>query len=165
MSCDGATGSAGATRSELRDFYDDYFACLEDQDLSRWPRFFTEKARYVVQSRENFALGLPIGDIFCDGAAMIRDRATALANTSVFEARQLRHFAGTLRLRKPASAGLIRAELAYLAVESIVGEATQLFSAGRSFDEIVRDGDRFRFARRIVVYDHGFIRNSLIFPL
>jgi len=159
-------GPAGAAlRAELRDFYDAYFACLEDQDLDRWPGFFTEDARYLVQSAENHGLGLPVADIFCDSAAMMRDRAAALRATSVFEARRLRHFPGTLRVRIDADGGVIRAELGYLAVESIVGDPPALFSAGRSLDEIVRTDAGLRFRSRRVVYDHTYVRNSLVFPL
>lgn len=161
----GGDGNAVVDRAALRDFYDEYFACLEQQDLEAWPAFFTEDARYLVQSIENQRCGLPIGDVFCDGAAMIRDRATALRSTSVYEPRQLRHFAGTLRLTGREPDGAIRCELGYLAVETIAGEAPVLFSAGRSIDEIVTDAGRLRFRRRTVVYDHGYIRNSLIFPL
>jgi len=154
-----------ALRAELRDFYDAYFACLEDQDLERWPGFFTDDALYLVQSAENHGLGLPVGDVFCDSAAMRRDRAAALRTTSVFEPRRLRHFAGTLRLRDDAGDGVIRAEAGYLAVECLVGDAPALFSAGRSIDEIVRGADGLRFRSRRVVYDHTHVRNSLVFPL
>ncbi len=153
-----------ALRAELRDFYDDYFACLEDQDLERWPGFFTEDARYLVQSAENHALGLPIGEIFCDSAAMMRDRAAALRATSVFEPRRMRHYPGVLRVRGEAG-GALRTELGYLAVESIVGDPPTLFSAGRSLDEIVRTPQGLRFRGRTVVYDHTWVLNSLVFPL
>ncbi len=152
-------------RAALRDFYDAYFACLEDQDLERWPSFFTEDARYLVQSAENHALGLPIGEIFCDSADMMRDRAAALRATSMYEPRRMRHFPGVLRVREVAPDGTIRAELGYMAVESIVGDPPTLFSAGRSIDEIVSTPDGLRFGRRTVVYDHTWILNSLVFPL
>jgi anthranilate 1,2-dioxygenase small subunit len=154
-----------ALRAELREFYDDYFACLEDQDLARWPSFFTQDGRYLVQSAENHRLGLPIGEIFCDSAAMMRDRAAALRSTSMYEARSLRHFPGVLRIEAPAPDGTIRARRGYMAVESIVGDPPTLFSAGCSHDEFVRTDGGLRFRRRTVVYDHTWILNSLVFPL
>lgn len=161
----GATRSDPTLRAALREFYDAYFACLEDQDLDRWPSFFTEDARYLVQSAENHALGLPIGEIFCDSADMMRDRAAALQATSMYEPRRLRHFPGVLRVREVAADGAIQAELGYMAVESIVGDPPTLFSAGRSIDEVVPTPDGLRFRRRTVVYDHTWILNSLVFPL
>lgn len=152
-------------RAQLRDLYDDYFACLEDQELERWPSFFTEDARYQVQSAENFDNHLPIGEIFCVGATMIRDRAKALRETSVFEARRLRHFMGTLRVSDSSPNDTIRVEASYLVVESISGDPLSLYSAGLSHDEIVRTPAGLRFKRRIVVYDHTWIRNTLAFPL
>jgi anthranilate 1,2-dioxygenase small subunit len=155
----------GALRSALRDFYDDYFACLEDQDIGRWPSFFTEDGHYLVQSAENHGLGLPIGEIFCDSAAMMRDRAAALRSTSVYEARRLRYFAGALRVEDAPDDGPIRASAGYMAVESIVGDPPTLFSAGRSHDVLLRTDTGFLFRRRTVVYDHTWILNSLVFPL
>lgn len=152
-------------RARLRELYDDYFACLEDQDLERWPGFFVEDGFYSVQSSDNHDNGLPICDIFCDSAAMMRDRAAALRATSVFEARRLRHFPGALRIRTQDVDGTIHTQLSYLAIESIVGDPPTVFSAGRSIDEIVDLGTRLRFRSRRVIYDHSYIRNSLVFPL
>jgi 3-phenylpropionate/cinnamic acid dioxygenase small subunit len=91
--------------------------------------------------------------------------AAALRATSMFEARRLRHFPGTLRIRALEADGTIRAEQSYLAIESIVGDAPVVFSAGRSVDEIIATAAGWRFRSRRVVYDHSYIRNSLVFPL
>lgn len=154
-----------ASRAALRELYEDYFACLEDQDIDRWPSYFTEDGHYRVQSAENHALGLPIGEIFCDSAAMMRDRAKALQATSVYESRQLRYFPGVMRIGQRKPDGAIPVELGYMAVESIVGDPPVLFSAGRSYDEVVETDSGLRFRKRTVVYDHTWILNSLVFPL
>ncbi|MEZ5649872.1 MAG: aromatic-ring-hydroxylating dioxygenase subunit beta [Burkholderiaceae bacterium] len=152
-------------RAALRDLYDDYFACLEDQDIDRWPSYFTDDGHYLVQSAENHSLGLPIGEIFCDSAAMMRDRSKALQATSVYESRRLRYFPGVLRVGQAMQDGAIPVELGYMAVESIVGDPPVLFSAGRSYDVVVQTGNGLRFRKRTVVYDHTWILNSLVFPL
>lgn len=156
---------AAAQRAALRELYDDYFACLEDQDIERWPSYFTDDGHYLVQSAENHALGLPIGEIFCDSAAMMRDRSKALLATSVYESRRLRYFPGVMRVGQAGADGAVPVEIGYMAVESIVGDPPVLFSAGRSFDEVVQTGEGLRFRRRTVVYDHTWILNSLVFPL
>lgn len=157
--------SGAVLRASLRDLYDDYFACLEDQDIKRWPSFFTEDGHYLVQSAENHALGLPVGEIFCDSAGMMRDRATALRATSVYESRRLRYFPGVLRVGAATTDGMVPVELGYMAVESISGDPPVVFSAGRSYDQVVQTESGLRFRRRTVVYDHSWILNSLVFPL
>ncbi|MBT0134853.1 ring-hydroxylating dioxygenase subunit beta, partial [Listeria seeligeri] len=48
-------------RARLRDFYDDYAYCLDEDRLEEWPDFFTEDCHYRVLSRENHDAGLPLG--------------------------------------------------------------------------------------------------------
>jgi anthranilate 1,2-dioxygenase small subunit len=148
----------------VREFYEDYAACLDAQDMAAWPGFFTEDGHYLVQSRASRDGGFRIGDIYCDGMAMFRDRAAALRTTSVHEARIVRHFLGSLRVAA-APDGAAAAETSYLAVQSVIDEAPMIFSTGRTIDLIVDEADRLRFRRRLVVYDHSFIRGSLVFPL
>src|SRR5690349_748157 len=109
-------------RYRLRDFYDEYFSCLDDQNLEEWPKFFTEDGFYLVQSHDSYRNGFRIGDIFCDSAAMMRDRVNALRETSVYEHRVMRRFSGTLRIRT-VTENVIHAEMGFLVLESIVDEA------------------------------------------
>ncbi|MBR0873493.1 nuclear transport factor 2 family protein [Bradyrhizobium tropiciagri] len=148
----------------MRELYEEYFACLEAQDLTAWPSFFTEDAVYLVQSDQSHRSGLLIGDIYCDGIAMFRDRAAATANTSVHARQTIRHFPGALKLAA-RKGDLVSSTMSYLAVRSVTDEAPTFFSVGRSIDEIAVNGDRLRFARRTVIYDHDRIDNSLVFPL
>lgn len=153
-----------ALKLRVRELYEAYFACLDSQDIRAWPGFFTEDATYLVQSEENRRNGYAVGDISCQGGAMFRDRAAAIAGTTVYERRLLRHFPGNLRLGLLAD-GVVAAEMSYLAIETVADEMPVIFSAGRSIDEIRVAADGLLFRRRQVVYDHGFIRHSLVFPL
>lgn len=79
-------------RAAMRDFHDDYGACLDDVELERWPDFFVDACRYRVISRENYDAGLPLSLIYCDGRGMLLDRVMALRESTVYEPRSLRHF-------------------------------------------------------------------------
>ena len=92
------------------------------------------------------------------------DRAAALASTSLFEARFIRYFLGTVVVVESRPEELT-VEASYLAVESVVDEPPAIFSVGRSFDVISKSGDAWLFDKREIAYDHTAIRNSLIFPL
>ena len=69
---------------EIETFNTRYAAALDEQRLDDWIGMFTDDALYVVVSRENFDRGLPAGLIYCENKAMIRDRAFALKETTMF---------------------------------------------------------------------------------
>jgi anthranilate 1,2-dioxygenase small subunit len=75
----GAASATPARIAELREivtqFNTEYCAVLDRGNLELWPEFFTEDALYRVTSRENAELGLPVGLVYCEGRAMMHDRA------------------------------------------------------------------------------------------
>src|ERR1700692_5139794 len=96
-------------RHELEMFNAAYAAALDEQRLSDWTDMFTDDALYVVLSRENFDRKLPAGLIYCENKGMIRDRAFALKETSMFAPRYLRHMISNVQLLGEADGGGIRA--------------------------------------------------------
>ena len=76
--------SALLLRAEIDDFNTDYADKLDRQDLTAWTDCFSEDAFYTVISRENFERRYPVGLIYCEGRAMIVDRAFALLKTAMF---------------------------------------------------------------------------------
>ena len=77
-----AARCAEGRRPTLRDLYEDYAAAIDDMRLEDWAGFFTEDAVYKVMGRETFDQGLTHATIYCEGAAMIRDRAAAVRSVS-----------------------------------------------------------------------------------
>jgi len=159
----------GASQSDLRirlrDFYDDYCTALDEDELERWPDFFTEDCTYKAISRENYDLGLPIGTIDCDGIGMVRDRVMALRSSSVYEGRSLRHFVSGLRIRGTDPDGSLRTQINYVVFEALPYRDPQLFNVGRFIDVIVPQDDGFLFREHIAVYDNYRILTSLVMPL
>src|SRR5882724_13465135 len=93
---------------EIESFNARYAAALDEQRLSDWTEMFTDDALYVVVSRENFDRGLPAGLIYCENKAMIRDRAFALKETTMFAPRYLRHLVANLAVLGEDAHGNIR---------------------------------------------------------
>ncbi len=151
-------------RQRLRDLNDDYIAVLDSGDLEGWPNFFTEDCTYKAILAENYALGLPIGVIDCDGLGMLKDRVLALRTSSEFEDRALRHVVSGLRV-KEAGSGVIRAEANFVVFEALPYREPTLFAMGHYVDEVVEVGDDLLFRERLAVIDDYQIRTSLIFPL
>src|SRR5262249_19117039 len=94
---------------EIDAFNTRYAPALGQQRLADWTGMFTDDALYVVISRENFDRALPAGLIYCENKAMIRDRAFALKETTMFAPRYLRHMIANLAVLGEDAQGNIRA--------------------------------------------------------
>jgi 3-phenylpropionate/cinnamic acid dioxygenase small subunit len=133
----------------LLELYEDYAAALDD-DLERWPEFFTETALYRIVARENYERNLLWPTMSCEGHGMMLDRIMAIRETSFFAPRQMRHFISGVRVlgETPAEA------------------ESRVFAIGRYVDTVVRDANgALRFADKVCVYDGNVILSSLIYPL
>lgn len=151
-------------RARLRDFYDDYAYCLDEDRLEEWPDFFTEDCHYRVLSRENHDAGLPLGLIYCMNKNMLRDRVTALRETTMFEPRSLRHFISGVRVIE-AQGERIVAQANFAVMESLSDREPTLNMVGRYLDELCLTPRGPLLTRRDCVYDNYRVRTSLIVPL
>lgn len=151
-------------RAELRDLYDDYASCLDDMDLDGWCGFFTEDCTYKVISFENHSEGLPLALIECRGIGMVRDRAAAIRETTVYEPRQLRHLVSGVRV-DGVEGDVIAARANFLIAESLADREPQIAMVGRYLDRLVRIGKALKFQERLCVYDNYRIRTSLVVPV
>ncbi|CAB3669864.1 MAG: aromatic-ring-hydroxylating dioxygenase subunit beta [Achromobacter sp.] len=151
-------------RARLRDFYDDYAYCLDEDRLEEWPDFFTEDCHYRVLSRENHDAGLPLGLIYCMNKNMLRDRVTALRETTMFEPRSLRHFISGVRVIE-AQGERIVAQANFAVMESLSDREPTLNMVGRYLDELRLTPQGLALTRRDCVYDNYRVRTSLIVPL
>lgn len=156
--------SPRALRAELRDLYEDYALCLDDGDLESWPDFFTEDCHYRVLSKENHDAGLPLGLIYCMNKNMLKDRVTALRETTVFEPRALRHFISGVAVREQQD-DQVTAQANFAIMESLSDREPTLNMVGRYLDTWRRTGAGWLLARRDCVYDNYRVRTSLIVPV
>lgn len=151
-------------RAELRNFYEDYALCLDDADLDGWIEFFIEDCHYRVISRENYDADLPLGLIYCMNKNMLRDRVTALKETTMYEPRSLRHFVSCVRVNEVED-NKISSQANFAIVESLSDQEPTINMVGRYLDTFCRVNDEFILQRRDCVYDNYRIRNSLIIPV
>ena len=158
---------AGATldRAALEDLYADYCDLLDDDRLEEWLKLFVEDASYRAVARENWVRDLPLSTMACESPAMLSDRVTAIRTTSMYIPRTLRHIVGRLKVT-PSPDGGWTVTASWLVSQTLAGEPTTLFAAGRYQDRVVADSDgRLRFAEKVVVYDSELVPTSLIYPL
>lgn len=152
-------------RFEIEDFNTAYVRALDAFDMDAWPKFFTEDGFYRITARENADAGLPVGLVWCDGQAMMRDRVMAVKATMVYAPRYLRHYTSNVTVTG-AEGGAIESESNYLVVETLVEDETRIFMAGRYIDRFARDGSGALLLKsRDCIYDSLLIPNDVVYPI
>lgn len=151
---------------EIDQFNARYVAALDERRLTDWVEMFADDAFYVVTSRENADRGLPVGLIYCEGKAMIRDRAFALDKTAMFAPRYLRHIVGNLVVAGEDVDGTIRAQANYVVLQVLFDrpDAT-LHQVGRYHDVFRRTDAGLKLRERRCVYDNLLVPNALCIPV
>jgi anthranilate 1,2-dioxygenase small subunit len=152
-------------RAEIEAFNADYAAKLDRQDLTAWVDCFTEDAFYVVISRENFERNHPVGLIYCEGRAMIADRAFALQKTAMYGPRLLRHMIANLSVAAQPD-GSIQARANFVVFEVLTDRPdARVLQVGEYRDVFVREGGQLKLKERRAIYDNLLIPTALCIPV
>jgi anthranilate 1,2-dioxygenase small subunit len=151
---------------DIETFNTRYAAALDEQRLADWTEMFTDDALYVVVSRENFDRGLPAGLIYCENKAMIRDRAFALKETTMFAPRYLRHLIGNLAVLGEDERGHIKATANYMLMQVVFDRPdAKIHQVGVYRDVFRREDGCLKLAERRCVYDSLLIDNAMCLPV
>ena len=142
----------------------EYARAIDDDRLEEWPDFFAEPCLYTITSTDNHRQGLPLGVIYADSKAMLRDRVTALRRANIYERQVYRHVVGLPAVLGEAD-GALRAETPFLVVRTMRDGRMDLFAAGRYVDALVEEAGALRFRERVVVCDSNRIDTLLAIPL
>ena len=152
-------------RAEIDAFNVDYAEKLDRQDLTAWVDCFAQDGFYTVISRENFERKHPVGLIYCEGRAMIADRAFALLKTAMFGPRYLRHMISNLSITPKADA-TIRARATFVVFEVLMDRPEpRMLLIGEYCDVFVREGNALKLKERRCVYDNLLIPTALCIPV
>jgi len=152
-------------RAEIDAFNTDYAEKLDRQDLLAWVESFAEDGFYVVISRENFERNQPVGLIYCEGRAMIADRAFALLKTAMFGPRYLRHMISNLSVAAQAD-GSVRARANFIVIEVLTDRPEpRVLQVGEYRDVFVRVDGALRLKERRCIYDNLLIPTALCIPV
>ena len=168
MSDGGKLGPAALRelRFEIEEFNTAYARALDAFDMDAWPDFFTDDGFYRITARENTDAGLPVGLVWCDGKAMLRDRVAAVKATMVYAPRYLRHYTSNVAVTGVGDDGAIGSESNYLVVETLVEDETRIFQAGRYIDRFARGATgELLLKSRDCVYDSLLIPNDVVYPV
>tara|TARA_R110000868_G_scaffold46376_3_gene153217 strand:+ start:4674 stop:5174 length:501 start_codon:yes stop_codon:yes gene_type:complete len=161
---DRTTNALRDARLEIEEFNYAYADTLDRFDVDGWVEYFTEDAFYHVIARDNAESGLPLGLIYCEGRAMMKDRAYALLNTEMFAPRYL-HLSITNTRALAIEGDEIHATANYTLIETLVEEPSRVQQVGKYRDIFQRSGDGLLLKERIATYDSVMIDNCLVFPV
>jgi len=160
-----AAPSLRELRFEIEEFNSEYAAVLDAGRVEDWPHFFTEDAVYRITGRDNADAGLPVGLVYCEGMGMLRDRALAIAKTTMFAPRYLLHQVSNVRVLGRAADGTVTAQTNYTLYETLVDEKTILQQVGRYHDRFARRDGTLLLRERHCVYDSLIIDTALVYPV
>ncbi|MFD1561076.1 aromatic-ring-hydroxylating dioxygenase subunit beta [Paraburkholderia silviterrae] len=152
------------TYQHLLALYADYAAALDENQLDKWPEFFTEECIYKVQPRENFERGYPLATLAFESRGMLQDRVYGTTETIFHDPYYQRHVVGAPRILG-VDAERIRAEANYAVFRTKPDEISTVFNVGRYVDTIRRTDAGLKFESRVCVFDSEMIPNSLIYPI
>ena len=142
----------------------EYVHAIDNNEVERWPQFFTADCLYRITSRRDYDEGRPIGAWYCDSRAMLEDRVSSLRGVNVYEPHCYRHIIGPTEITGHHN-GLWQAQTSYLIVRTMHDGEMILFSAGRYVDAIRIESGIARLASRNVVTDSWRYDTLIVIPL
>lgn len=152
-------------RSRIEGLLVTYAHCIDDDELERWPEFFTEDGVYQIISRESFEAGHPIGIMLCRGRGMMTDRIRALRRANIYEPQRYVHLLGPPQIEAGEVSDTYRVRSNFQVVRTMENGATDLFATGKYLDRVTLAQDEPRLAERRVVLASRRIDTLLVVPL
>lgn len=141
-----------------------YAACIDEDNLEHWPRFFTEQCLYKITTADNYQKNRPAGLMYADSRGMLQDRISALREANIYERQRYRHVIG-MSLVNSVGERTIQAETSFLVTRTMRTGEMSLFASGKYVDQLLIQGSELAIEKRQVVCDSIAIDTLLAIPL
>lgn len=151
-------------RLEMQALQDKYMAAIDNDKLEDWPGFFVEDCRYEIIPKENADAGLSIPIVYCDSAAMLRDRVISLRHANIYAQPYYRHFLSGLACSR-IDDNRVEMTSSYLVINTTTEGESYVYQAGRYEDIVVKTNDGWRFEVKRAVYDTSRVQTLLAYPI
>jgi len=151
-------------KSEVEDLLNAYAQCIDNDELEKWPDFFTEKCLYQVIPRENHEVGLPTAVMWCDSLGMLQDRITALRHANIYQVQWYRHILSNPVILSVED-DVIKVQSNYAVFKTCNDGESTVYNVGRYVDVIVRDNGVLKFKERSAIYDTHRITTLMVIPI
>ena len=142
----------------------DYIGCIDQDDLERWPTFFTEDGLYRITTRDNYERGMPASFFYCSGRGMLYDRVLALRRANIYEPHYYRHLVSGTCLVGQEPTGW-RFHTNFQVIRTMKTGEMSVFAVGFFNDLIVASEAQVLFKEKIVVCDSSRIDTLLVIPI
>jgi 3-phenylpropionate/cinnamic acid dioxygenase small subunit len=149
-------------RSQVEELHARYAHALDNDELERWPEFFTPSGRYRITTAENEERGLPLPVLYAEGRAMLNDRVASLRHANIYEPQRYRHMVSAVLVERPGDSE-IRSTANFLVVRIMENGETMLFASGRYLDRI--QFPELKYEERVVICDSRRFDTLLAIPL
>jgi anthranilate 1,2-dioxygenase small subunit len=150
-------------RRRIEDLLTDYAHCIDDDDLERWPGYFTETGLYRVIPRAGHEAGHRMGIMLCRGRGMMMDRVRAMRQANIYEPQRYTHLLGRSSVTAEDSTYSVRTN--FQVVRTMEYGDSEMFVSGKYLDRVVVDCGEPRFAERHVILDSRRVDTLLVVPL
>lgn len=160
----GITEIPAGVREAIARLQMEYVHAIDNNEVERWPQFFTDNCLYRIVSRHDYDEGRPIGLWYCDSRAMLEDRVSSLRGVNVYEPHCYRHVIGPTEITAHKD-GLWQTQTSYFIVRTMHDGEMIVFSAGRYVDAIQVESGTARLASRSVVTDSWRYDTLIVIPL
>jgi anthranilate 1,2-dioxygenase small subunit len=152
------------TRDAISRLMMEYVHAIDNDEVERWPDFFTEEGIYQIIPRSEYEQGRLIGIWYCEHRGMFEDRVSAYRSVNVYEPHVYRHVIGPTEVVQ-ADGSAYHTQTSYLLVRTMHDGTMMLFSAGRYVDEVVCEGPSARLRKRVVVTDSACYDTLVVIPI
>ncbi len=139
-----------------------YVHAIDNDELERWPDFFTDNGKYQITTAENEARGLPLPVLYAEGRAMLADRVASLRHANIYEPQRYRHMVSAVLVERDGDQRL-KSTANFLVVRIMENGEALLFASGRYQDRIRLP--EMKYEERVVVCDSRRFDTLLAIPL
>ena len=134
----------------IEDLITAYAHDIDDDELERWPNYFTEDGTYTILTRENMAAGLPMGIMHCQGRGMMADRIKAMQTANIFEEHTYCHILGRSQINRHGQG--FEGRTNFTVLRTMQEGRTETFAVGKYLDLFtVTDGETLIMERKVVL--------------
>jgi anthranilate 1,2-dioxygenase small subunit len=142
----------------------EYAGCIDDDELERWPAFFTEDCVYRILTRDGYRNRWPAGVLHCEGRGMLGDRILSMRRANIFEPHWYRHLVSSTRLKVEEGGGW-RLHSNFAIVRTMQTGGQDVFLAGFYDDLVVEQAGKLLFREKTVVLDSNRVDTLLVIPV
>ena len=134
----------------IEDLITAYAHDIDDDELERWPNYFTEDGTYTILTRENMRAGLPMGIMHCQGRGMMADRIKAMQTANIFEEHTYCHILGRSQINRQDQG--FEGRTNFTVLRTMQEGRTETFAVGKYLDLFtVTDGETLIVERKVVL--------------